>query len=54
MRSPEILWKTAKNFMGWKNSGAPVQLNVDGTLITSAKNIAQIMNQLFLEKSKSH
>ena len=48
--SPDILWKNAKLFMGWKSSGTPHQLSVDNQLITSAKKIAQSMNNFFIEK----
>ena len=43
--SPEIVWKNAKLFMGWKSSGTPHQLKVDNQLVTSAKKIAQLMNE---------
>ena len=48
--STDILWRTAKSFMGWKTAGIPVQLSVDGQLLTSAKQIAQVMNNYFIEK----
>ena len=48
--SPDIVWKSAKTFMGWKSQGTPNQLVVDNVLITSAKKIAQFMNEFFIEK----
>ena len=48
--SPDIVWKTAKSFMGWKSTGTPTQLKVDNQLVTSAKKIAQLMNEFFLNK----
>ena len=48
--SPDLVWKTAKSFMGWKSTGTPTQLKVDNQLITSAKKIAQLMNEYFLNK----
>ena len=48
--SPDIVWKTAKSFMGWKTQGTPNQLKVDNQLVTSAKKIAQYMNEYFINK----
>ena len=48
--SPEIVWKNAKLFMGWKSSGTPHQLKVDNQLVTSAKKIAKLMNEFFIGK----
>ena len=42
--SPDIVWKNAKEFMGWKNTGTPTQLKLTNQLITSAKKIAHLMN----------
>ena len=47
---PDIVWKTAKTFMGWKSQGTPNQLKVENQLITSAKKIAQCMNEFFINK----
>ena len=47
---PELLWKSAKSFMGWKSQGTPNQINVGNQLITSAKLIAQAMNEFFISK----
>ena len=48
--SPYTVWKTAKSFMGWKSTGTPTQLKVNNQLITSARKIAQLMNEFFLNK----
>ena len=50
MESPAKVWSTAKNFMGWKSTGTPNQLEVDNTLITKATTIATIMNNFFIDK----
>ena len=47
---PELVWKSAKSFMGWKSTGIPTQLKVDGVLVTSARKIAELMNNFFLNK----
>ena len=36
--------------MGWKSSGSPHQLLVDNKLITSAKEIAKLINNFFIDK----
>ena len=36
--------------MGWKSSGTPHQIKVDNQLVTSAKKIAQLMNEFFISK----
>ena len=48
--SPDIVWKSAKMFMGWKSQGTPNQIKVDNVLITSAKKIAKYMNEFFIHK----
>ena len=48
--TPEKVWKTAKAFMGWKSTGTPNQLEVDGKLEGKASNIAKIMNNYFIDK----
>ena len=48
--SPDLVWKKAKNFMGWKSQGVPAQIKVGNDLITSAKKIANIMNNFFVNK----
>ena len=36
--------------MGWKSKGTPSQLNIANKLVTSAKLIAQSMNEFFINK----
>ena len=48
--SPDLVWKSAKSFMGWKTQGTPNQIKVGSQLVTSAKMIAQGMNEFFLNK----
>ena len=48
--NPALVWKSAKSFMGWKSNGIPTQLKVGNELVTSAKKIAQHMNEFFLNK----
>ena len=48
--SPSKVWRTAKNFMGWKTNGTPHQLEVNGKLVTKASTIAKLMNEFFIEK----
>ena len=51
--SPDLMWKSAKSFMGWASQGSPQQLQVGNELITSAKEIAQLMNNYFVTKVSS-
>ena len=48
--SPELVWKSAKSFMGWKTQGTPNQVKVGNQLVTSAKLIAKAMNEFFINK----
>ena len=47
---PELVWKSAKLFMGWKSTGTPTSIKVGNELITSARKIAGHMNTFFLNK----
>jgi len=51
--SPDLMWKSAKSFMGWASQGSPQQLQVGNELITSAKEIAHSMNNYFVTKVSS-
>ena len=51
--SPEILWKNAKSFMGWKSQSSPQQIQVNDTLVTSSRKIAHFMNEYFVSKVNS-
>ena len=42
--------ENGKSFMGWQSNGTPNQLKVNNQLVTSAKAIAQLMNEFFLNK----
>ena len=44
------VWRFTKMFMNWKSTGSPSQLEENGVLITSARSIAQIMNNFFIDK----
>ena len=44
------VWKSTKTFMKWKSPGTPSQLEENGILVTSAKLIAKVMNQFFIDK----
>ena len=46
------IWRLTKGFMNWKSTGIPTQLEDNGNLITSARTIAQVMNQFFIDKIK--
>ena len=47
---PSKLWSQSKEFMNWKTTGTPTQIEVNNELITSASKIAGLMNTFFLEK----
>ena len=47
---PAKVWNTTKRFMNWKSTGTPSQLEVNHQLVTSAKLIAGLMNQFFVDK----
>ena len=44
------VWKLTKSFIDWKTIGAPTQLEENGSLVTSARKISQIMNSFFIDK----
>ena len=47
---PAKVWGTTKKFMNWKSSGTPVQIEMNNKMYTSAKAIAEIMNEYFIDK----
>ena len=47
------MWKTVKNWLGWKNSGPPSQLFYEGRVITKPAGLASSMNKFFIDKVKS-
>ena len=48
--SSEKVWQVSKDFMGWKKQGSPNGLHVGTNLVTSAKNIAKLLNEFFHKK----
>ena len=50
--SPDLMWQSAKTFMGWTSQGPPQQIQVDNVLLTSARKISQTMNEYFVGKVK--
>ena len=48
--SPEKTWKTAKQFMEWKQQGPPTQLQIGNMLVTKASSLAKLMNDFFVDK----
>ena len=51
--SSDMLWKSAKNFMGWKFKGTPSHIKVNDDLISSARVMAQRFNEFFVGKVAS-
>ena len=47
------VWKLTKSFMDWKTTGTPTQLEENGSLVTSARSISQIMNSYFIDKVRA-
>ena len=47
------MWKTVKNWLGWKNTGPPNKLFYDGRIVTRPACIASSMNRFFIDKVKS-
>ena len=47
-------WKVAKSFMSWSSTSGPLQqLEISGRLVQKEKEIAEKMNDFFLEKVSS-
>ena len=46
-------WKTVKNWLGWKTGGPPTQLVVNGELKNKPKELAQCMNEFFINKVRN-
>ena len=47
---PAKVWNSTKTFMNWKSTGTPSQIEVNNQLVTSARLIAGLMNQFFIDK----
>ena len=45
------MWDYVKKKVGWIKSLAPVSLKANGSLHRSPKRMAEILNNLFIEKS---
>ena len=46
------VWKCTKTFMNWKSTGTPSQIESSNRLVTSAREIAELMNEFFIDKVK--
>ena len=44
------LWGTVKTFMNWKSTGTPSQIVKNNILYKKAKQVAEIMNEFFVDK----
>ena len=44
------IWKTVKNWLGWKTGGPPTQLVVNGELLNKPKELSKSMNEYFVNK----
>ena len=44
------LWGTVKNFMNWKSTGSPSQISKNNVLYKKANEVAEIMNEYFVDK----
>ena len=50
--SPAEVWKSAKDIVGWSQSGPPSQLYIQGKHVTSTKAIASTMNRFYIDKQQ--
>ena len=50
---PRDMWANLKRIMKWKSSGPPTQLVKDGIVVTSPSELANTMNEFFIEKVKN-
>ena len=53
LENTDDMWKTVKNWLGWKNSGPPTQLFFEGRVVTKPAGLASSMNKFFIDKVKS-
>ena len=51
--SSNLLWKSAKNFMGWKNSSSPTKVIINNEVVSSARKLANCFNNFFVDKVAS-
>ena len=47
------MWGTVKSFMNWKCTGTPSQITKNNILYRKAKQVAELMNEFFVEKVKN-
>ena len=47
------VWKNIKNWLGWGKGGPPTKLKENGNLCSKPKDIARILNELFITKVKN-
>ena len=50
--STSDIWKTVKNWLGWRTGGPPTQLVINGELKNKPKELADCMNEYFVNKVK--
>ena len=50
MENVQRTWKSIKTFMNWKSSGSPNKIVKDNILYSKSVDVANIMNQFFIEK----
>ena len=54
--NPGMLLSLAKNYLNWRSSGPPSQLEVEIdkkiTLVTKAEDLAKVMNNFFISKAE--
>ena len=48
------MWEAAKTFAGWKKSGGPTSLSVNGELTSKNDKMAQAQQDFFLKKIETH
>ena len=50
IEDPAKMWKASKEIMDWKSASSPTLIEVNNVLITRACEIAQFMNEFFINK----
>ena len=53
LEKSDDMWRTVKNWLGWKNSGPPTKLFHNGEIVTRPASLASSMNKFFIDKVKS-
>ena len=49
-----LVWKSLKDWFGWRKQGSPHQLYSEGFLYTKPDDLARIMNEAFSKKVKNN